>query len=336
MYSKEILEQSSKICKDVIEDVISKIKSGEILDTGDLNKYGDNCINTKCLKVYQDKGIKGGVAFPTSISLNNCVSNYIYELGNQDYNNIKSGDVVKIELGVNLGGYVSILGETIIYKEGMDLEGSGQGSDGPGIDKRESYLELLEKLKVMIKEHMKPGVLNDDIRIMIESKCTEYGCFPVENTTSYEHLDGQLFTYDSKYIVLNYQKYYDRDDNLAVLDNVCFEFESEEVYTINLCIIPDNISDEINHKYIEPHEPHIYSFTDIYGNLRLKMSKDFYKNAKNKYGFNAFNGNIYKNDVRSRHGLKDCLENGVLQSYPVIYSKDKYPVFSKKFTLIVE
>ena len=38
-----------------------------------------------------------GIAFPLSISLNNCTGNYIYEESMKDYNLIKEGDVVLLE-----------------------------------------------------------------------------------------------------------------------------------------------------------------------------------------------------------------------------------------------
>jgi len=314
----------AKICGIVMNEIIGKIQTGEILNTRDLNEYGDNRIIEECSKIYKRELVKG-VAFPTSISLNNCVSNYIYEDGQSEFNTIKQDDVVKIDLGVNLGGCISILGETIIYKTGNDL------------DERESYLELLQELSKCIPNLMIPGNTNDDVKIIIESKCTEVKCFPVENTVSYEHFGGQMKSLDSKYIITNYKKYYDKNDYLTVEENVCFEFEKGDVYTINLTIIPNDYeqNDETIHLYKQYHDPHIYKFNDDYKSLRVKMSRDFYTIAKKEHGTNAFNSIPYKTDSRKRVGIKHCLENGLLEPYPVLYSKDNLPVFTKKFTLIV-
>ena len=57
--------------------------------------------------------------------------------------------------------------------------------------------------------------------------------------------------------------------------------------------------------------------------------------AKKENGTNAFNCIPYKNDCKNRVGIKHCLENGLLEQYHVLYSKDNLPVFTKKFTLIV-
>jgi methionine aminopeptidase len=317
----------AKICGTIMTEIVSKIQSSELLNTQALNEYGDNRIKEECSKIYKREIIKG-IAFPTSISLNNCVSNYIYENGNDEFNMIKPGDVVKIDLGVNLGGCISILGETIIYKNKDEQEHE---------DTKGRYLELLDDLAKCIPTLMIPGNINDDVKIMIESKCTESGCFPVENTISYQHLDGQMKSYDSKYIITNYKKYYDNDDYLTVEENICFEFELGDVYTINLTVIPNDYdeSDETTHSYKQCHEPHIYRFNDDYKSLRVKMSRDFYAITKKENGTNAFNCIPYKNDFKKRVGIKHCLENGVLETYPVLYSKDKNPVFTKKFTLIV-
>jgi methionine aminopeptidase len=319
---------SAKICGIVMKEIFSKIKSAEILDTLELNKYGDARIREECEKIYKRELVKG-VAFPTSISLNDCVGNYIYENGRDEYNKIKQGDIIKIELGVNIGGCIAVLGETLIYEDASQ--------DDEKVANYIKYMNLLEELKGNVIKLLIAGNINDDIKIMIESKCTEGGCFPVENTISYQHLDAQVQTFESKYIITNYQKYYDDDDNLAVQENVCFEFEEGDVYTINLCIIPNDYEqmDETTHTYMEPHDPHIYRFNDQYHAFRLKMTRDFVNAAKNVHGTNAFNCLSYKQDSRYRVGIKQCLESGILDYYPVLYSKDKYPVLHKKFTVVV-
>jgi methionyl aminopeptidase len=315
----------AKICGLVIKEIFSKIRSSEMLSVTSLCEYGDTRIKEECDKIYKRETVKG-VAFATNISLNDCVGYYIYERDMDEYNTIKTGDVVKVELGVNIGGCIANLGETIIYTDNKNET----------TNENKKYLDLLNQLQTDVQKLLIPGNLNDDVKIIIESKCTQVGCFPVENTTSYQHLDGQLQTFESKYMITNYQKYYD-DDGLAVLQNTCFEFEQGDVYTISLVIVPNDIqqNDETIHNYIEKHDPHIYRFNDQYYGLRLKMSRDFFSNAKSQHNTNAFNSLSYKQNYKYRVGIKECYENGILESYPILYTKDKYPVFHKKFTIIV-
>jgi methionine aminopeptidase len=323
----------AKICGTIITEITSLINSGKMLNVSALCKYGDLRIKEETDKIYKRENDKG-IAFPTSISLNNCVGYYIYEEDRDEYNNIKEGDVVKIELGVNISGCIANLAETIIYTpKQQNLEESSVVSLNSSEQK---YIDLLNNLQNEIYKILLDGNVNSDVRILIESKCTEAGCFPVENVTSYQHLDSQLQTSESKYIITNYQSYY-HDDQLAVLPNNSFEFKNGEVYTINLTIIPNNIEqqDETAHNYIEMHEPHIYRYNNLYYGLRLKSSKEFLSNVKKEHSTNAFNCIDYKTKSKYKLGIKECYQNGILENYPILYSKDKKPIFHKKFTVIV-
>lgn len=311
---------AAKICGKVYNILKDNIMSGKVLDVRTLEILGNETINEECKLVYKRLKNKG-IAFPISISLNNCVGNYTYENLNDEYNIIKSGDVVKIELGVNIDGCIAILGETIVYNN----------KDDENI----KYIEFLNKIQKDIVKIIKQGEINDEVKTYIESKCTELNCFPVENTISYQHFDGKLYTDESKYIITNYKKYYDEEDMLIGKQNLCFEFENDDVYTINLTIIKNNSENETDHVYIEPHQPHIYRFNEYFYNLKLASSKAFCSLIHEEYQKNAFDCVAYKDKPKYKFGIKESLKNGILIQYPVYYSKDKCTVFHKKFTIVV-
>ena len=315
---------AAKICGKVYNILKEKILSGEILYVSTLQILGNETIEKECKQVYKQLKNKG-IAFPISISLNNCVGNYIYENGSDEYNIIKNGDVVKIELGVNIDGCIAMLGETIIYNE----------NDKDENKENTKYIEFLNKLQKDIVKIIKHGETNDEIKIYIESKCTESGCFPVENTISYQHFDSKLSTDSSKYIITNYKKYYDDEDLLISKENLCFEFEKGEVYTINLTIIQNNSENETEHNYTEPHQPHIYRFNEYFYNLKLASSKSFCSVIHEQYQKNAFDCVPYKNQLKYKLGIKESISKGILIQYPVYYSKDQSIVFHKKFTIVV-
>ena len=301
---------SAKICGIVMDELIQKIQGDILLNIQELQKYGDSRIIEECSKIYKRE--KCGIAYPTSICLNNCVGNYIYE--EDERNTIEPNDIVKITLGVTVGGCVADLGKTIMYK----------------IEQEEyndtiSYIMLLEELQDYIVENAVVGETNDEIRINIESKCTEFDCFPVENTISYN-------SDKSAYMILNYKKYYDNNDELTSLQNLCFDFEEGEVYSIDLKIIC-NGEDPLT--YMQPYEPHIYQFNDNYYNLKLKTSREFLKIVKGEHGTNAFNCLPYKQIPMTKAGIRECLKNNILTTHPIIYNKNNFAIFSKKFTIIV-
>lgn len=316
----------AKLCGKIFLEVIHRLQTEDITDVYELQTFADNRIVEECSKIYKRESDKG-VAFPTCISLNECVA---YNRGHQG-NVIQPGDVVKIELGINIGGCIAILGKTAVYKASNEQ-----------YSEYSEYIRLLEGFQTIVAESVCPGYTTDDLRMTIESMSTQAGCFPVANTVSYQHLQGQLRTSDSKYIVLNPLKStreQDTDTEIETcpdLDN--FEFLEGEVYTVNVCVIPNdnNNIDETSHEYDIRHEPCVYRLNDLFYNLKLRMSREFYSDVKSKYGNNAFSAEEYKQVGKYRVAIKDCLNAGILESYPVRFSRDLYPVFHNKFTFIVK
>lgn len=305
----------AKICGIVYDDLKNQITTKTHLDVKWLSDYGTEKIKEECFKVFKKEKNKG-VAYPVSISLNDCVGHYIYQESNDQYNTIHDGDVVKIELGVNIGGCVSKMGETFLNTTDTT---------------HEKYIDLLQDLQDIVIDFVCPQETNDEIRINIESKCTEFDCFPVQNTFSYRY----DYKYDDdiqKYMTLNYKKKYDMDDNLLVQENFCYEFENNEVYYIELVIVP-NIQNE--HIYTKNDTSHIYRFNDLYYSLKLKSSREFLTKVKKEHNENSFEIAKHTMDAKSRLGVRECIESGLLENYPILYTKSKTPVFFKKFTIIV-
>ena len=68
---------AAKIAKQVYNELVTKIKGGE-RNVEIVNNFGEELIKSECEKIYKKEKIKG-VGFPVSISLNNCVENYVYD-----------------------------------------------------------------------------------------------------------------------------------------------------------------------------------------------------------------------------------------------------------------
>jgi len=313
---------ASNVCQIVYNEIIGSIAKG-CLDLEDLTKYGDILIQKKAVNALQNepaiplhKNSKHYIAFPCSLSLNDCVGNYVYQKDNCDYNKIKHGDVVKVELGVNINGCVSLFAHTYVHNENSQ------------------YLAVLDLLEEVVLQQLKTGNVNDEVRMHVESLCAENDCFPFENCISYGTSPNYLKTQESKYIIFNFQKYYDDDDNL-VQPNTCFELEEGEIYNINITIV-ENQSDCDSgihqHVYKEFHKPHIYCFNDYFYGLKLKSSKEFYLKVKGDHRNNAFRMDEYSNVLKYKMGMKESYDNGILEAFPVYYTKDNCKVYSKKFT----
>lgn len=315
---------AAKICRKIYEELVEKIKSKSFLLVKDYCDWGTLRLKQECKKLNK-REILSKIEYPISISLNNCVANYYYdpnEIGDDlKYNIIKDGDVIKIEMAVSVEGCIASYGET--FKFGNESH----------CDSESEETKLLSKIQKKIISMIKPNETNDEIRIKIESMCSEKSYTCVENTVSYQHVDNDLYNDSSKYIILNYKPYYDEYDNLNVEPNTCFEFDEGEVYTINLRIVKDNENFEC-HKF-KKIKSHIYKFNTYWENLRLKSSREFYIKVKSQHDNGYFYINQYNNEPKNRIGMKECLEKGILESHAILFERNECPVWSKVFTIIV-
>lgn len=310
---------AASICGKVYTKIKDKIISQNERDILSLTNYGTECINTEFSSIYKKENKH--IAFPVSISLNNCLGNYIYNHANKEseYNTIKDTDIIKVELGVSIGGCISVLAETFTINENKEIK---------------RINDFLNKLQKELVKKIKHEETADEMRILIESKCTDNDIFPVENCMSYQQWEEYLNGETLKYMILNYKKYYDQNDYLISPENINYEFEENDIYTINLTVTPT--VDDVNIKYKNSDESHIYRFNEFTYSLKLKSSKTFYTQVKSKHRNYAFDISPFLHDVKNRMGMKECSTNNILENYPILYLQpSNIPVITKKFTIIV-
>lgn len=313
---------AGKIYKIILDKIICKIlyflKSNTNCFLTDICDYGNKLIEEASCTI----------ALPVTISLNNCIG-YFYDTNREII--LKESDIIKIEFGINIKNCIVNGCDTFIIKD-------------KHLSKDNKYIKFLDKLqnkiirKILPKEilvedslYQEGYITTDDIRMLIESNCTKNRCFPLQNSTSYQHNKhlGLDKWSESKKIILNYKKQYDKNDYLLELNN-CDFFENGEVYTININIIPDE--DDNVEKIFSKDEFYICRLNEYNYNLKLRNSRNFFSKIRNKHSKNAFYITNY-NDPKEKLGQKECFNNGILDKYMVNYcNKD---VFSKKFTIYI-
>lgn len=321
---------AAKIAKLVFNELKKKIIEDGERNVRLLCDVGNLLILKHTELVYKNIKCKG-IGFPVSISLDNCVGNYIFEEDMPEFNTIKDDSIIKIELGVQIDGFCAMYGDTFMLNEKQN-------------ERCKEILDFLDQLSKDIPKVMKMGDTTDDVRLFIESKCTDLDIFPVENAISQQQMRfNELF--DNKKIILHHQKYYDTNDYETTEPNVNYELEEHDVYDINLTVIPDleyeeltkyNLSKTTSHVYTIPHEPHIYRFNGCFHDFKLKASREFASHMKEKHSNYGFDYTYYKTNPKYRMGMKEAKDNLVIEEYPVMYSKDKLPVLFKKFTVLVQ
>lgn len=115
-------------------------------------------------KMIHDKG--GEPAFPLNLSLNELAAHYTPYKGDETI--VKSDDVIKVDLGVHIDGYVADTAHTISFNP--------------------EYNKLSESTKAALDNAIaliKPGALLSDISTKIEETIKSFGFNPVRNLTGH-------------------------------------------------------------------------------------------------------------------------------------------------------
>ena len=106
-------DRSSNIyVKEALETVVKAIKVGSTIR--ELAVLGDETIVTLSKTVYNKGGIKKGIAFPTTISPRQFAC-HLSPLDSDPEASLvlAQGDLVRIELGVHVDGYIAQAGKTV-------------------------------------------------------------------------------------------------------------------------------------------------------------------------------------------------------------------------------
>lgn len=76
----------------------------------------------------KEKEIKKGIAFPTSVSVNNCICHFSPTKNDPDHE-LKEGDVVKIDLGAHIDGFIAVAAHTVVAKSDANAKVTGRAAD---------------------------------------------------------------------------------------------------------------------------------------------------------------------------------------------------------------
>lgn len=94
-----------------MEQVIKKCVDGASIT--EICAFGDNELEKEVKKVFtKNKQMEKGLAFPTCVSANHIAGHYS-PLKSED-STLKNGDLVKIDLGCHIDGFVGIVAHTIV------------------------------------------------------------------------------------------------------------------------------------------------------------------------------------------------------------------------------
>eukprot|EP01101_Sappina_pedata_P001878 TRINITY_DN1197_c0_g1_i1.p1 TRINITY_DN1197_c0_g1~~TRINITY_DN1197_c0_g1_i1.p1 ORF type:complete len:384 (+),score=226.38 TRINITY_DN1197_c0_g1_i1:77-1228(+) len=297
---------AADVANKVIKLVTAEVQPGrKIVDLCDLgDKTIDELVKTRFTKGKMDKG----VAFPTSISVNNVAGHYSPLA--EDTAVFQEGDLVKIDLAVHIDGYISATAVSTIATANKTAPTTGRKADA--ICAAHMAAEAALRL-------IKPGNKNSDVTEAISKIAASFNCTPLEGVLSHQL---KRFVIDGTKVIIGKTNPEHRVEE--------FTFEENEVYAVDIVISTGEGKAKENE-----------SKTTIYKraveqsyNLKLKAARYVYSEISTRFQTYPFTVRAFT-DNRAKFGIVECLSHGLVQPYPVLYEKPGEYIAQFKFTTLV-
>ncbi|KAG9095587.1 Curved DNA-binding protein (42 kDa protein) [Ceratobasidium sp. 370] len=308
-----------KAAADIVNNTMKKlvelcVEGAKILE---LCEEGDKLIEAGTATVYNSKTAKGkvakGLAFPTSISVNNCVSHYSPVPSDPLANTaLAKGDVVKIHVGAHIDGFASVSAETLIVGATEAEPATGRAAD---------VVKAAWHAAEVAMRLVKVGEKNWVVTEAMNKVAAAWGCKPVEGMLSCAQtqnvIDGK------KRIILN-----PTHELRSGLETVTFA--EGDVWGIDILVASN---EDGKAKAMESRTSIYQRATDVTYQLKLKASRETFSDVQKKAGPFPFTIRALENEKRARMGVQEAVQHGLLRPYDVVYTPEGTYVAAFHFTL---
>ncbi|WKY07648.1 hypothetical protein Q1695_007255 [Nippostrongylus brasiliensis] len=304
-------QMAAQMANDVLKKIISEIKEG--VEVGTLCTLGDNLILEKTSKVFvKEKDVSKGIAMPTCISVDHCICHFS-PLRSDPPVVLKNGQMVKIDLGVHVDGYIATAANTVVVGASPTNKVTGK------------HAELLkatyEAMEVAIRM-LQPGNKTMDITAAIDKVAADYGVVPIENMVSHQlerdQIDGE------KQIIQN-------PGEKQRMEMEKFTIEKHEAYAIDILFS----SGKGKPKDMDTRTTVFKRNEDIQYSLRLKAARALMKECKDKFGVMPFTLRAFDDEVKAKMGVVEPEKHGLLRPYQVLYESAGEVVAQFKATVLI-
>uniref|UniRef100_A0A8C2HV60 Proliferation-associated 2G4, b n=2 Tax=Cyprinus carpio TaxID=7962 RepID=A0A8C2HV60_CYPCA len=278
-----------------------------------LCEKGDAFITAETGKVFKkEKEIKKGIAFPTCVSVNNCVCHFSPLKSDPDYT-LKDGDLVKIDLGVHVDGFISNIANSFVV---------GASKDAPVTGRKADVIKAAHLCAEAALRLVKPGNQNTQVTEAWNKIAQSFKCMAVEGMLSHQlkqHvIDGE------KTIIQNPTDQQRKDHEKA-------EFEVHEVYAVDVLISTGEgkARDSGQRTTVYKRDP-----SKQYG-LKMKTSRVFFSEVERRFDAMPFTLRAFEDESKARLGVVECAKHELLQPFTVLHEKEGEYVAQFKFTVLL-
>ncbi|XP_076023005.1 proliferation-associated protein 2G4-like [Genypterus blacodes] len=274
---------------------------------------GDSFIMAETGKVFRkEKDTKKGIAFPTCVSVNNCVCHHSPLKSDTDIL-LKDGDLVKIDLGVHVDGFISNVAHSFVV---------GVTKESPLTGRKADVIKAAHLCAEAALRLVKPGNQNSQVTEAWNKIAKSFKCSAIEGMLS--HQLKQHVSDGEKTIIQNPTDQQRKDHEKA-------EFEVHEVYAVDVLISTGEgkAKDAGQRTTVYKRDP-----SKVYG-LKMKTSRMFFSEVERRFDAMPFTLRAFEDEGKARLGVLECTKHALLQPFNVLHEKEGEFVAQFKFTVLL-
>jgi len=303
---KMAAEIVNKVLKEIVEECKPNASVRELCILGDKRLAEET---SKAFK--KDKKLLKGIAFPTCMSVNNCICHYSPLFSEPD-TVLADNDMVKIDMGAHIDGFIAVVAHTVVVGASAEKKVTGRQADVV----KAAHLASEAALRLV-----KPGNESYAVTDAVQKVAEAFDCKPVEGMLSHQleqnRIDGE------KTIIQNPTEAQRKDHDK-------YEFELHEVYAVDVLVSSgEGVGREKTAKIT------IYKKTDETYMLKMKTSREFFSKVGKQFGGMPFNLRTCDDEKKARMGVVECVTHKLIEPFQVLYDKDGEYVAQFKFTVLL-
>jgi curved DNA binding protein len=315
-------QEASKIINLALTGLVGQCVAGAKIV--DLCQFGTTILETSLKGLYNKKvdgvAIEKGVAFPVCISVNEVVCNHS-PLASEELEELKVGDVVKIDLGCHIDGYISVGAHTVVVSESAD-------SPPESVDGELGNVAVAAYNAMMVAaDAIKAGAKNTDVTKIVEKVANNYG---VETVATVRMHQMKRYVIDGvKEVALKEPTPEDLEEGEEELPECTFD--QAEVYAVDVAMTtgdgkvrPADLRTTVYKRNVE-----------VNYQLKMKASRYVISEVDKKFPTLPFTLRHFDDERQARMGITECVNHGLLIPYPSLIEKQGAQVAHFKCTVLL-
>jgi len=303
-------KMSAEIVNKVLKELVDGCKPSA--SVRDLCILGDKRLVEETGKAFKkDKKLTKGIAFPTCISVNNCICHFSPLTTEPDVV-LAEGDMVKIDMGAHIDGFIAVVAHTTVV---------GSSAENPVVGGKADALMAAHLASEAALRLVKPGNETYEVTETVSKISEAYGCKPVEGMLSHQleqnRIDGE------KTIIQN-------PSEAQRKEHEKYEFALHEVYAVDVLISSGDGQGREKEAKIT-----VYKKTEDTYMLKMKTSREFYSKVSKQFGTMPFNLRSMEEEKKARMGVVECVTHKLIEPFQVLFDKEGAYVAQYKFTVLL-